>query len=77
MIFHDCCGFDGCLPEKCVVDVMEDYFVMRVMGGRKAMEGLRKLEEYRRCGRTLGPVRKRGIASNEICTFLNINTLSL
>ena len=56
---------------------MEDYFVMRVMGGLKAMEGLRKLEEYRRCGRTLGPVRKRGIASNEICTFLNINTLSL
>ena len=45
--------------------------------GLKAMEELGKLEEERRAGRSSGPVRKRGIASNEMCTFLIINISSL
>lgn len=45
--------------------------------GLKAMEELRKLEEDRRRGRLLSPVRARGVASNEMCTFLIINISSL
>lgn len=45
--------------------------------GLKAMEELSKLEEDRRNGQIPGPVRKRGIASNEMCTFLIINISSL
>ncbi len=45
--------------------------------GLKAMEGLGKLEEDRRAGRLPGPVRRRGIASDEMCTFLIINISSL
>ena len=45
--------------------------------GLKAMEELRELEDDRRTGRTAGPVRKKGIAGNEMCTFLIINISSL
>lgn len=45
--------------------------------GLKAMEELGKLEEDRRAGRAAGPARKRGIAGNEMCTFLIINISSL
>ena len=45
--------------------------------GLKAMEELEKLEEDRRGGRLPGPVRKQGVASNEMCTFLIINISSL
>ena len=45
--------------------------------GLKAMEELEKLEEERRQGRLPGPVRKRGVASNEMCTFLILNISSL
>ncbi len=45
--------------------------------GLRAMEELGKLEEDRRKGRLPGPVRKRGLASNEMCTFLIINISSL
>lgn len=45
--------------------------------GLKAMEELSKLEEDRRKGWMPGPARKRGIASNEMCTFLIINISSL
>lgn len=45
--------------------------------GLRAMEELSKLEEERRRGRRFGPVRKKGIASNEMCTFLIINISSL
>ena len=45
--------------------------------GLKAMEELDKLEDDRRKGLISGPVRKRGIASNEMCTFLIINISSL
>lgn len=41
------------------------------------MEELSKLEDDRRRGRLPGPVRKKGIASNEMCTFLIINISSL
>ena len=45
--------------------------------GLRAMEELGKLEEDRRRGRLPGPVRARGVASNELCTFLIINISSL
>ena len=45
--------------------------------GHKAMEELRELEDDRRAGRTAGPARKKGIAGNEMCTFLIINISSL
>ena len=45
--------------------------------GLRAMSELSKLEEDRRCGRLPGPVRKKGIASNEMCTFLILNISSL
>ena len=45
--------------------------------GLRAMDELRKLEEDRRSGRAPGPVRKKGVASNEMCTFLIINISSL
>lgn len=41
--------------------------------GLKAMEELGRLEDDRRAGRAAGPVRKKGIASNEMCTFLILN----
>ncbi len=45
--------------------------------GLKAMEELSKLEDDRRKGKLPGPVRKKGVASNEMCTFLIINISSL
>lgn len=45
--------------------------------GLKAMEELGRLEDDRRAGKAAGPVRKKGIASNEMCTFLIINISSL
>ena len=45
--------------------------------GLKAMEELGKLEDERRAGLAPGPVRKKGVASNEMCTFLIINISSL
>lgn len=45
--------------------------------GLRAMEELGKLEEDRRRGKLPGPVRKRGVAGNEMCTFLIINISSL
>lgn len=45
--------------------------------GLRAMTELSKLEEDRRSGRLPGPVRKRGVASNEMCTFLILNISSL
>ena len=45
--------------------------------GLRAMEELGKLEDDRRNGKAVGAVRKKGIASNEMCTFLIINISSL
>ncbi len=45
--------------------------------GLKAMEDLRELEDDRRNRRAAGPVRKKGIAGNEMCTFLIVNISSL
>lgn len=45
--------------------------------GLKAMEELAELEESRRNGTVPGPVRKKGTASNEMCTFLIVNISSL
>ena len=60
-------------------------FIANVLGlgwaatpaGLRAMEELGKLEEDRRAGRAAGLARKRGIAGNEMCTFLIINISSL
>ncbi len=59
-------------------------FIANVLGlgwaatpaGLRAMEELGKLEEDRRAGRAAGPARKRGIAGNEMCTFLIKNISS-
>ena len=45
--------------------------------GLEAMEELEKLEEDRRLGKAPGTVRKKGVASNEMCTFLIVNISSL
>ena len=45
--------------------------------GLRAMDELGKLEEDRRSHRLPGTVRPKGIASNEMCTFLIINISSL
>ena len=45
--------------------------------GLKAMEALGELEEDRRKGRALGIARQKGVASNEMCTFLILNISSL
>lgn len=45
--------------------------------GLRAMECLESLEEDRRSGKIKGGSRKKGIANNEMCTFLVINISSL
>ena len=45
--------------------------------GLKAMEALGELEDDRRKGKAPGVARKKGIASNEMCTFLILNISSL
>ena len=45
--------------------------------GLEAMEALGELEEDRRKGKAPGVARKKGIASNEMCTFLILNISSL
>lgn len=60
-------------------------FVANILGlgwaatpaGLRAMSELENLEDSRRRGRSPGPVRSRGIASNEMCTFLILNISSL
>lgn len=60
-------------------------FIANVLGlgwaatpaGLRAMTELERLEDERRSGRLPGPVREKGIASNEMCTFLIINISSL
>lgn len=41
------------------------------------MEELDALEDERRKGTAYGPVRRKGTASNEMCTFLIVNISSL
>ena len=45
--------------------------------GLKAMEELEKLEEERRRKKAPGQMRSKGIASNEMCSFLILNISSL
>ena len=57
-------------------------FIANILGlgwaaGLKAMEALGELEEDRRLGRAFGPVRKRGVAGDEMCIFLILNISSL
>lgn len=77
--------FPSLPPEHAANEYIATNMIANVFGlgwaatpaGLKAMEELEKLEEDRRNGRILGPVRKPGIASNEMCTFLIINISSL
>ncbi len=45
--------------------------------GLQAMDALAELEEGRRTGKYMGKAKPRGVASNEMCTFLIINISSL
>ena len=45
--------------------------------GLQAMEALGDLEEERRLGQSAGPARQKGVAGNELCTFLIVNISSL
>ena len=45
--------------------------------GLQAMDALGELEDDRRSGKAPGIVREKGIASNEMCTFLILNISSL
>ena len=77
--------FPGILKGHLANQYIAENFIANVFGlgwaatpaGLRAMEELSKLEDDRRRGRLPGPVRKKGIASNEMCTFLIINISSL
>ena len=77
--------FPGIPKEHLANQYIAENFIANVFGlgwaatpaGLRAMEELSKLENDRRRGRLPGPVRKKGIASNEMCTFLIINISSL
>ena len=77
--------FPGISKEHLANQYIAENFIANVFGlgwaatpaGLRAMEELSKLEDDRRRGRLPGPVRKKGIASNEMCTFLIINISSL
>lgn len=66
-------------------DYIATNFIANILGlgwaatpaGLQAMEALGELEEDRRKGRAPGIPRKKGIASNEMCTFLILNISSL
>lgn len=66
--------------ESISVNMIANFFGLGAAAtpaGLKAMEELKKLEDDRRTGRAVGPVRGKGIASNEMCTFLIVNISSL
>lgn len=66
--------------ESISVNMIANFFGLGAAAtpaGLKAMEELKKLEDDRRTGRAAGPVRGKGIASNEMCTFLIVNISSL
>ena len=77
--------FSSSAASGLLVDVFKEYGTDSFLGlgwaatpaGLKAIEELRQLDDDRRAGRAAGPVRKKGIASNEMCTFLIINISSL
>ena len=66
-------------------DHITTNFIANILGlgwaatpaGLKAMEALGELEEDRRKGKAPGIARKKGVASNEMCTFLILNISSL
>ena len=74
------------LPEKHkAVEHICTNFIANFLGlgwaatpaGLKAMEELGKLEEERRNKKIYGLAREKGVAGNEMCTFLIINISSL
>ena len=79
------CLFPGIPEEHPALEQIAVNCIANVLGlgwaatpaGLEAMEELQKLEEDHRLGKAAGPVRKRGVASNEMCTFLIVNISSL
>ena len=68
------------LLEAISVNMIANFFGLGAAAtpaGLKAMEELERLEDDRRSGKASGPARKKGIASNEMCTFLIVNISSL
>lgn len=74
------------MPENCPAGrYICTNFIANILGlgwaatpaGLKAMEELNRLEDERRAGRAGGPVREKGVAGSEMCTFLIINISSL
>ena len=70
---HSC---EGPMMENMIANVLGLGWAA-TPAGLRAMKELENLEEERRSGRAHGPVRKRGTASNEMCTFLILNISSL
>lgn len=66
-------------------DSITTNFIANILGlgwaatpaGLQAMEELEELEEGRRSGKYPGTAQKKGVASNEMCTFLILNISSL
>lgn len=72
-------------PDHPANEPITTNFIANILGlgwaatpaGLRAMTELANLEEERRAGKIAGPVRPRGIASDEMCTFLILNISSL
>ena len=79
------CGIMDLPKEHKAQEHITTNFIANILGlgwaatpaGLKAMKELETLEEERRAGKAPGPVRRKGVASNEMCTFLIMNISSL
>lgn len=77
--------FPGIPKNHPAIDYIATNFVANILGlgwaatpaGLKAMEELERLEDTRRRKHAIKPVRHKGVASNEMCTFLILNISSL
>lgn len=77
--------FPNIPPEHKANKYIATNFIANILGlgwaatpaGLQAMEALSELEEDRRKGKYPGISRKRGVASDEMCTFLILNISSL
>ncbi len=77
--------FPGIPKEHAANEYITTNFIANFLGlgwaatpaGLKGMEALADLEKERRMGRAAGRAQKRGVASNEMCTFLIMNISSL
>ncbi len=71
--------------EHCANEYITTNFIANILGlgwaatpaGLQAMEALAELEEDRRNGKAPGVAKPKGVANNEMCTFLILNISSL